>query len=173
MVAADARKQADAPVDHAYEKLLDMKIFGYEQKQEDSVSGTSMQHHQMGSTSEEIKKKKEKKEQIMQDVAGLKGKGGQKKYTRRYSRKRGAREHPDFAKAMEERGGENGKWMSYGAVTEDGYVLRMFRIIGAYGKRKRARKFKQEKGPLLLIHGLSTDSITWMSQSDPSLMTLA
>ena len=58
-------------------------------------------------------------------------------------------------------------------VTEDNYVLRMFRILGHLNKRKRAKKFKQEKGPLLLIHGFSTDSITWMSQSDTDALTLA
>jgi len=72
---------------------------------------------------------------------------------------------------MKKRGGDQA-WKSYGVVTEDGYILRMFRIIGAYGKKKRAKKFKQEKGPLLLIHGFTSDSITWISQSDKEALAL-
>ena len=63
-------------------------------------------------------------------------------------------------------------WRSYGALTDDGYILRMFRILGSHNKRKRERKYPQEKGPLLLIHGFSTDSITWMAKSDQEALTI-
>lgn len=72
---------------------------------------------------------------------------------------------------MAERGGDLA-WRSYGALTDDGYILRMFRIVGTRNKKKRAANFQQEKGPLLLIHGFSSDSITWMAQSDTEALTI-
>jgi len=76
-----------------------MKILALKQKQEDSVSGSTMEVRQNGSAIEEWKIKKEKKERRLQDVAGLKGKGLYK-YTRKYNRKKDAKAHPDFYKAM-------------------------------------------------------------------------
>ena len=70
-----------------------MKIFAYEQKQQDSrgnlgnklgrhsLSGNPMQVRSNDSALEERKRKKEKKEKILNDVAGLKA-SDLKKFTR-------------------------------------------------------------------------------------------
>jgi len=52
-------------------------------------------------------------------------------------------------------------WSSYKVVTEDDYVLTMFRIEGdAKGDRVRNQG---RQGPVLLQHGFLTDSITWFT----------
>ena len=68
---------------------------------------------------------------------------------------------PDFATAMSSRGGDL-YWETYDVVTKDGYKLRLFRILGAKGLDGS----KQHKGPLLLVHGATTDSIAWFRQND-------
>ena len=67
--------------------------------------------------------------------------------------------YPFMAQAMEEVGGDF-HWKSYKAITEDNYILTLFRIVGdADGERIDGQG---SKGPLLLQHGFLTDSITWL-----------
>ena len=62
--------------------------------------------------------------------------------------------------------GGNFFWKSYKVYSGEAgseYELTMFRIVA---KRRRNRPFATPKGPILLIHGAFTDSITWMDRTD-------
>ena len=69
--------------------------------------------------------------------------------------------YPDFAWAMENRGGDY-FWRSHKVETTDGYILTMFEITG--DEQNRKIKHQGKKGPLLLQHGYSSDSITWLNR---------
>ena len=65
-----------------------------------------------------------------------------------------------MANAMVNVGGDF-LWSSYKVVTQDDYVLTMFKIEGdASGNRIHNHG---SKGPVLLQHGFLTDSITWFT----------
>ena len=66
---------------------------------------------------------------------------------------------------QQSRGGDI-PWRNYTALTDDGYYLTMFRIVGSLDHKVQERSYQQPKGPLLLIHGFTTDSITWFDRSD-------
>ena len=60
---------------------------------------------------------------------------------------------------MEEVGGDF-HWKSYKAITQDNYILTLFRIVGDADSERIDGQ--GSKGPLLLQHGFLTDSITWL-----------
>ena len=68
---------------------------------------------------------------------------------------------------MQEAGGDYA-WRSYEVQTDDGYILRMFRITGSRGESNE----RAEKGPLLLIHGFASDSITWFDRTDQEALAV-
>ena len=55
-------------------------------------------------------------------------------------------------------------WKAYEVQTADGYNLSLFRITDPSIANAGS------KGPLLLIHGLGTDSITWFERSDDTAL---
>ena len=69
--------------------------------------------------------------------------------------------YPDFAWAMANRGGDY-FWRSHKMTTTDGYVLTMFEITGDVNNQPI--QGQGESGPLLLQHGFSSDSITWVNR---------
>ena len=79
-------------------------------------------------------------------------------------------EYPEFAKAMEERG-DDLFWRSYKVKTTDGYILSIFNITG----KSKTQKVMNggELGPILLVHGFSTDAITWLNTSDTNELALS
>jgi len=78
---------------------------------------------------------------------------------------------PDFARMQTSRGGDI-PWKAYTALTDDGYYLTMFRIVGSLDPAVQAANYPQPKGPLLLIHGFASDSITWFDRSDENSLAV-
>ena len=75
--------------------------------------------------------------------------------------------YPDINYAFKE-WGNNVFWKSYDVTTDDGYELTMFHIEGLTKRRRVVTRVEGHgtKGPLLLIHGYSSDGITWFNRSD-------
>ena len=61
-------------------------------------------------------------------------------------------------------------WRAYEAVTTDGYILTLFRIIA--DKHGDKIEGQGRHGPLLMQHGFTTDSISWFDVSDVSRAAL-
>lgn len=60
--------------------------------------------------------------------------------------------------------GSDYTWQAYEVVTNDRYILTMFRITGdANGNKIEGQG---SRGPLLMQHGFMTDSISWFHTSD-------
>ena len=55
-------------------------------------------------------------------------------------------------------------WKSYKTKTKDDYILTMFRIEGV--DRFVPLANSGSKGPMLFLHGFSSDSLTWLNRSD-------
>ena len=66
--------------------------------------------------------------------------------------------YPYMDEAMEVYG-QDYTWSAYETTTYDGYILTMFRITGDHEGEKI--EGQASKGPLLLQHGIMTDSIAW------------
>lgn len=58
-------------------------------------------------------------------------------------------------------------WKSYKVETEDGYILRMFRIIGRGSDNESVERIEDQGslGPLLLMHGHFSDGVHWLSNN--------
>jgi len=78
---------------------------------------------------------------------------------------------PKIAELMDSIGGGYA-WRSYEVITNDGYRLNVFRIIGSHRAKTRAKLYPQNKGPLLLVHGFSSDAETWFDRSDESALAV-
>jgi pimeloyl-ACP methyl ester carboxylesterase len=68
--------------------------------------------------------------------------------------------YPDFALAVRD-WGDNFCFQAYQTQTADGYNLTLFRLLAP-----PETVCPEPKSPLLLMHGFSTDSITWWNMSD-------
>ena len=77
--------------------------------------------------------------------------------------KKDAAAYPLFDQAMTLAGGDL-FWKSYGVRTPDDYILRLFRIQGI--SRREPLPNAGTKGPILLLHGITADSLTWFNRSD-------
>lgn len=77
--------------------------------------------------------------------------------------------YPDIEKAFRE-WGDNVYWKAYTVTTKDGYVIRLFRIVGRTETRRMTNH--GEKGPLLLLHGFSSSAITWFHRNDESMAVI-
>ena len=165
-LASAQMRKPDAAILNAQEqdreRILDMKRFAYAQRHgEDQEPEREMSDDAFDAEVERVSAKK----QLMLEQAAAFSEEKVNQLTLAHCTSCDQRYYPDFAKAMRERGG-NLAWKSHAVLTDDGYLLRMFRIIGSHSESERAQKYRQEKGPLLLIHGLASDSITWFSQKD-------
>ena len=67
--------------------------------------------------------------------------------------------------------GNNVYWKSYEVTTDTGYELTMFHIEGLTKKKRVVGH--GTKGPLLLIHGYSSDGLTWFNRSDKEKSVVA
>jgi pimeloyl-ACP methyl ester carboxylesterase len=77
-----------------------------------------------------------------------------------YKRKESGNVHSDAFKTMEEIANENGfKCEKYQVVTEDGYILGIWRIPGALSE---SLEEMNGKPPVLLQHGLESDMMQWV-----------
>lgn len=80
-----------------------------------------------------------------------------------------AENYPFIAKEMSDGGGDF-FWKSYQTLTEDHYVLTLFRIQG--DKRGKKIHGQGSKGPLLFQHGFVSDSLGWFTRSDEERLSV-
>ena len=66
--------------------------------------------------------------------------------------------------------GENYSWENISENTSDGYKLTLFTITGDATGTATANQ--GTKGPILLMHGLTLDSVAWFNKKDASLESL-
>lgn len=67
--------------------------------------------------------------------------------------------------------GDNYKWVDIKVDTDDGYALTLFTITGDASGNPVANQ--GSKGPVLLMHGLTLDSLAWLNKKDVSAKALA
>lgn len=67
--------------------------------------------------------------------------------------------------------GDNYSWVDISETTLDGYQLTLFTITGDNTGNPTASQ--GSKGPVLLMHGLTLDSLAWFNKQLPASKALA